>query len=95
MKNLFTVIFRPLRPLRPFDFASQDMLCERNSEFRLRLCRARPFMVRPSPGFGISGDMPRAEARGNSITEIKERTDITETQKKKILGENARRFFAL
>ena len=43
----------------------------------------------------ISGDMPHAEARDNSITEIKERTDITETQKKKILGENARRFFAL
>ena len=52
-------------------------------------------MVRSSPGFGISGDMPHAEALGNSITEINERTDITETQKKKILGENARRFFAL
>jgi hypothetical protein len=33
-----------------------------------------------------------AEARDNSITEIKERTDITEAQKKKILGENAKRF---
>ena len=30
-KNLFTVIFRPLRPLRPFDLA-QDMLCGRYSE---------------------------------------------------------------
>jgi predicted TIM-barrel fold metal-dependent hydrolase len=41
----------------------------------------------------ISGDMPHAEARENSITEIKERNDISETQKKKILGENAKRFF--
>jgi predicted TIM-barrel fold metal-dependent hydrolase len=37
--------------------------------------------------------MPHAEARDNSISEIKERNDISETQKKKILGENARRFF--
>jgi hypothetical protein len=43
----------------------------------------------------ISGDMPHAEARDNSITEIKERTDISETQKKKILGGNAKRFFNL
>jgi len=41
----------------------------------------------------ISGDMPHAEARDNSITEIKERNDINETQKKKILGANAKRFF--
>jgi predicted TIM-barrel fold metal-dependent hydrolase len=43
----------------------------------------------------ISADMPHAEARDNSITEIKERGDITEAQKKKILGENAKRFFGL
>jgi len=43
----------------------------------------------------ISGDMPHAEARENSITEIKERNDITEAQKQKILGKNAKRFFAL
>ena len=43
----------------------------------------------------ISGDMPHAEARDNSITEIKERSDISETQKRKILGENAKKFFGL
>jgi predicted TIM-barrel fold metal-dependent hydrolase len=43
----------------------------------------------------ISGDMPHAEARDNSITEIKERSDIAENQKKKIPGENAKRFFGL
>ena len=43
----------------------------------------------------ISGDMPHAEARENSINEIKEPDDLTELQKKKILGENARRFFGL
>jgi predicted TIM-barrel fold metal-dependent hydrolase len=43
----------------------------------------------------ISADMPHAEARDNSITEIKERTDITDAQKKKILGENAKWFFNL
>ena len=43
----------------------------------------------------ISGDMPHAEARDNSISEIKERSDISETQKRLILGANAKRFFAL
>lgn len=43
----------------------------------------------------ISGDMPHAEARDNSITEIKERNDISDEQKKKILGENAKLFFGL
>jgi predicted TIM-barrel fold metal-dependent hydrolase len=43
----------------------------------------------------ISGDMPHAEARDNSITEIKERGDINEIQKRKILGGNAKRFFNL
>lgn len=43
----------------------------------------------------ISGDMPHAEARDNSITEIKERGDISEAQKQKILGENAKRFFGI
>jgi predicted TIM-barrel fold metal-dependent hydrolase len=43
----------------------------------------------------ISGDMPHAEARDNSITEIKERNDISGAQKKKILGENAKKFFGL
>ncbi len=43
----------------------------------------------------ISADMSHAEARDNSITEIKEHSDFTEAQKKKILGENAKRFFGL
>ncbi len=43
----------------------------------------------------ISGDMPHAEARDHSITEIKERADISDAQKKKILGDNAKRFFGL
>ncbi len=43
----------------------------------------------------ISADMPHAEARENSMEEIKERSDLTDAQKKKILGENARRFYAL
>ena len=43
----------------------------------------------------ISGDMPHAEARDHSITAIKERGDITEPQKRKILGENAKQFFGL
>jgi len=41
----------------------------------------------------ISGDMPHAEARDNSINEIKERNDISEIQRKTILCENAKRFF--
>jgi len=43
----------------------------------------------------ISGDMPHAEARENSISEIKERNHITEAQKKKILGDNAKKFFGM
>jgi hypothetical protein len=43
----------------------------------------------------ISGDMPHAEARDNSITEIKECNDIHEIQRNKILGEIAKRFFNL
>ena len=43
----------------------------------------------------ISGDMLHAEASDNSITEINEHGDISEGQKKKILGENAKRFFKL
>jgi predicted TIM-barrel fold metal-dependent hydrolase len=43
----------------------------------------------------ISGDMPHAEARDNSITESKEKSDLTAAQKKKILGENAKRLFGL
>jgi predicted TIM-barrel fold metal-dependent hydrolase len=43
----------------------------------------------------ISADMPHAEARENSIVEIKERSDLSDVQKIKILGENATRFYAL
>ena len=55
----FTVIVRPLRPWRPFDFA-QDMLCARYSEFRLRPCRAVLFVVESllpcSCGFAAPGE---------------------------------------
>ena len=43
----------------------------------------------------ISADMPHAAARDNSISEIKERTDLTDAQKREIIGENAKRFFGL
>ena len=36
-----------------------------------------------------------SEARDNSITEVEERADISETQKRTILGENAKRFLGL
>jgi predicted TIM-barrel fold metal-dependent hydrolase len=42
-----------------------------------------------------SGDVPHAEARDNCMDEIAERQDITEAQKRKILGENARHFYKL
>ena len=42
-----------------------------------------------------SGDVPHAEARDNCMEEIAEREDISEEQKRKILGENARRFYKL
>ena len=43
----------------------------------------------------ISGDMPHAEARNNSITEIKERGDISEGQKKKSWERMPKGFFNL
>lgn len=42
-----------------------------------------------------SADMPHTEARENTLNEIKARTDITATQKEKILSKNAVRFFGL
>ncbi len=39
--------------------------------------------------------MPHMEARENSLQDIAERDDLTEEQKRKILGENARRFYGL
>jgi hypothetical protein len=45
----------------------------------------------------IPGDRPHAEAeaKDNSIIEINERNDISDAQKREILGENAKRFFGL
>ena len=42
-----------------------------------------------------SADMPHMEARENSLQDIAERDDLTAAQKRKILGENARRFYRL
>ncbi|HLI27327.1 MAG TPA: amidohydrolase family protein [Chloroflexota bacterium] len=42
-----------------------------------------------------SADMPHMEARENSLQDIAERDDLTDAQKRKILGENARRFYGL
>lgn len=41
----------------------------------------------------ISGDIPHAEDRENSMEEIKERTDISDSLKEKILTKNGMRFF--
>ena len=41
----------------------------------------------------ISGDMPHAEARDNSITEIKERNDISEIQRKRFSARMPKGFF--
>ncbi|HEY7061474.1 MAG TPA: amidohydrolase family protein [Chloroflexota bacterium] len=41
----------------------------------------------------ISADMPHGEAREGSIEEIRERTDLTEAQKRQILGEAAAAFY--
>ncbi|HLH23048.1 MAG TPA: amidohydrolase family protein [Chloroflexota bacterium] len=43
----------------------------------------------------ISGDMPHSEARDNAIAEIEEREDLTAEQKRKLLHDNAARFYAL
>jgi hypothetical protein len=45
----------------------------------------------------IPADRPHAEteAKENSIIEINERNDISDAPKRKILGENAKRFFNL
>jgi predicted TIM-barrel fold metal-dependent hydrolase len=42
-----------------------------------------------------SADMPHMEARENSLEDIAEREDLTPEQKRKILGENARRFYGI
>jgi uncharacterized protein len=43
----------------------------------------------------VSGDMPHVEARENVVEEIRERTDVTEATKAKLLGANAARFFRI
>jgi predicted TIM-barrel fold metal-dependent hydrolase len=41
----------------------------------------------------FSSDFPHDEGRGDAMTEILERKDLTETQKRKILCDNTLRFF--
>ena len=43
----------------------------------------------------ISGDMPHLEARENVVVEIRERTDLSDAVKAKLLGANAARFFRI
>jgi len=40
-----------------------------------------------------ASDIPHAEMRENAAVEISGRTDLTESQKRKILGENAVRYY--
>ena len=42
-----------------------------------------------------SADIPHGEARERSMDIIRERPDLSETAKKKILGENAARFYGV
>jgi predicted TIM-barrel fold metal-dependent hydrolase len=41
----------------------------------------------------ISADMPHGEAREGSVEEIKERNDLSQAVKQRILGDNAARFY--
>ena len=43
----------------------------------------------------IEGDMPHAEARDTGIQELRERTDLTDTVKQKVLRDNAIAFYKL
>lgn len=43
----------------------------------------------------VSGDMPHVEARENVIEEIRERRDLSETAKTKLLGTNAATFYQI
>jgi hypothetical protein len=42
-----------------------------------------------------SADIPHGEARERSMDIVRGRTDVSETAKRKILGANAERFYAL
>ena len=46
-------------------------------------------------GFQRSADIPHGEARERSMDVVRARSDLSETVKKKILGENAARFYNL
>jgi hypothetical protein len=43
----------------------------------------------------ISADMPHGEAREGSVQEIRERTDLSEAVKQRILGDNAAKFYSI
>lgn len=43
----------------------------------------------------VSADMPHGEARERAFDEVRERTDISERVKEKMMGENAARFYKL
>jgi predicted TIM-barrel fold metal-dependent hydrolase len=43
----------------------------------------------------ISADMPHGEAREGSVQEIRERSDLSETVKRRILGDNAAKFYGV
>ncbi len=43
----------------------------------------------------ISVDMPHGEAREGSIEEIEERKDLSSEQKRKLLSDNAARFYGV
>jgi predicted TIM-barrel fold metal-dependent hydrolase len=43
----------------------------------------------------IEGDMPHAEARDTGIKELKERTDLSDRVKRKILRDNALAFYRI
>jgi predicted TIM-barrel fold metal-dependent hydrolase len=43
----------------------------------------------------ISADMPHGEAREGSVQEIRERADLNDTVKQRLLGDNAAKFYAI
>jgi predicted TIM-barrel fold metal-dependent hydrolase len=43
----------------------------------------------------ISADMPHGEAREGSVQEIRERADLSDALKRRILGDNAAKFYAI